>query len=81
MFFFRLLIERCNCVKFSMPREPDTKICGQKDISCYDSAEDLLMMAELTQSLETRTGENKRGKTLCNCLPSCTSIKYVMLDD
>ena len=59
-----------------MPRDTNTKICSQKDITCYDSAEDLLMMKELNQSLETRGGENKHGKTLCNCLPSCTSIKY-----
>lgn len=34
------------------------------------------MESELSQSLESGSGENKRGKTVCNCLPSCTSINY-----
>lgn len=58
-----------------MPRDSSTPICQQNDVECYDRAEDQLMMNELKQSLETKTGENKRGKTSCNCLPSCTSIK------
>lgn len=66
----------CDCVKFSMPRDKFTRICEQHEVNCYEAAEDKLMSAELAQSLETETiGENKRGKTTCNCLPSCTSIK------
>lgn len=69
-------LNRCNCVKFSMPRDKDTRICTQGEVACYDEAENGLMMAELTESLESGSGENKRGKTKCNCLPSCTSINY-----
>lgn len=59
-----------------MPRDNVTAICTQADIECYDQAEDDLMRSELSQSLISGSGENKRGKTVCNCLPSCTSINY-----
>lgn len=59
-----------------MPRDNKTRICDQSEVACYDSAEDNLMMAELSQSLESGSGVNKLGKTACNCLPSCTSINY-----
>lgn len=57
-----------------MPRDSNTRICNQSEIECFESAEDKLMLKELQQSLESGSGENKRGKTECNCLPSCTSI-------
>lgn len=69
-------LARCNCVKFSMPRTNSTRICGQNEVECYDLAENGLMLEELEQSLASGSGENKRGKTNCNCLPSCTSINY-----
>lgn len=69
-------LRACDCVKFSMPRDNQTSICSQKQVQCYNKAEDDLMKAELTQSLKSGSGENKRGKTECNCLPSCTSINY-----
>lgn len=59
-----------------MPRDESTKICNQSKVGCYNLAEDGLMESELSQSLESGSGENKRGKTVCNCLPSCTSINY-----
>lgn len=59
-----------------MPHDNDTRICGQSEVQCYDSAEDNLMLSELKQSLDSGSGVNKLGKTVCNCLPSCTSINY-----
>lgn len=59
-----------------MPRDNQTKICNQSQVGCYEEAEDGLMASELTQSLESGSGMNKLGKTVCNCLPSCTSINY-----
>lgn len=59
-----------------MPRDNETKICNQSQVGCYEAAEDGLMASELTQSLESGSGMNKLGKTVCNCLPSCTSINY-----
>lgn len=69
-------LARCNCVKFSMPRTNETKICSQKEVECYDQAENGLMLEELEQSLASGSGVNKLGITNCNCLPSCTSINY-----
>ena len=69
-------LNACGCVKFSMPRDNKTRICSQSEIGCYDAAEDGLMISELKESLKSGSGENKRGKTNCNCLPSCTSINY-----
>lgn len=63
-------------MKFSMPRDNFTRICTQSEISCYDNAEDSLMLSELSESLASGSGVNKLGKTKCNCLPSCTSINY-----
>lgn len=59
-----------------MPRDSQTRICTQSEVSCYDAAEDSLMLSELTESLASGSGVNKLGKTNCNCLPSCTSINY-----
>lgn len=65
----------CGCVKFSMPRDNDTEICGAAMIDCYDKAEDKLLAREFTEGLES-SDENFRGQTSCNCLPACTSITY-----
>ena len=69
-------INECGCVKFSTPRDKYTRICNQDEIKCYDAAEDKLMIEELSESLSSGSGENRRGKTKCNCLPSCTSVNY-----
>ncbi|XP_037814491.1 pickpocket protein 28 [Lucilia sericata] len=65
----------CGCVKFSMPRTEDTPVCGSGKINCMNEAEDQLSMREFEQGIAT-SGENYRGPTSCNCLPSCTSIAY-----
>lgn len=44
-------------------------------MSCYNEAEDELLLKEFEQGLVTEA-ENVRGQTDCNCLPSCTSIAY-----
>lgn len=69
-------LAKCDCVKFSMPRDNQTRICTQREVPCYDEAEDSLMANELKQSLHSGSGENKIGITDCYCLPSCTSINY-----
>ncbi|XP_065361239.1 pickpocket protein 28 [Calliphora vicina] len=66
---------KCGCVKYSMPRNADIPVCGSRSISCMNDAEDELSLREFNQGIET-SGENYRGPTSCNCLPSCTSIAY-----
>lgn len=66
----------CGCVKFSMPRDKDTRICGQKDIQCYDKAEDSLLGEDMKSGVTSNKDKNTRNVTDCNCLPSCTSINY-----
>ncbi|XP_075163784.1 pickpocket 26 [Haematobia irritans] len=68
-------LAKCGCVKFSMPRNEKTPVCGAKNVICFNSAEDELALREFDQGIAT-SGENVRGVTTCNCLPSCTSIAY-----
>ncbi|KAG4078929.1 hypothetical protein HA402_010881 [Bradysia odoriphaga] len=59
----------CGCVKFSMPHDRSTPICGIAKVNCYIEAEmDLL---EDSDTIETSKKINS-----CNCLPACTSISY-----
>jgi amiloride-sensitive sodium channel len=64
-------LNTCGCVKFSMPHDDETNICGQDKLECYNDAEDQLLEAKLKQGLSLAT-----GTTECNCKPSCTSIHY-----
>jgi len=50
-------------------------VCGAGNLKCYNDAEDELLLKEFEQGMATE-GENIRGQTDCNCLPSCTSIAY-----
>ncbi|XP_055303111.1 pickpocket protein 28-like [Sitodiplosis mosellana] len=56
----------CECVKFSMPRDINTKICGVASINCYQAARRKLAAVE----------SGKRFREKCNCMPACTSIEY-----
>ena len=69
-------LQKCGCVKFSMPHDSKTQICTQKQVACYNEAENGLMLEDLVSSLNTGSGVNKLGRTNCNCMPSCTSINY-----
>uniref|UniRef100_A0A034WQE2 Sodium channel protein Nach n=1 Tax=Bactrocera dorsalis TaxID=27457 RepID=A0A034WQE2_BACDO len=68
-------LSQCGCVKFSMPHTPDTPVCGASNVKCINEAEDQLLLKEFNQGAES-AGENVRGRTECDCLPSCTSIAY-----
>lgn len=65
-------LSRCNCVKFSMPRNRDKKICTRADETCYNHAENDFM----AEDLKMRPQKSTSDESLCNCLPSCTSITY-----
>lgn len=62
-------LESCGCVKFSMPHDDTTPICGIAKVNCYTSAENEIL--EYADAIESSTKINS-----CNCLPACTSISY-----
>ncbi|XP_005178342.2 pickpocket protein 28 [Musca domestica] len=68
-------LKMCGCVKFSMPRTPDTPVCGEDKIHCYDRAEDSLLLREFSEGLKDILNED-RIETECNCMPACTSLDY-----
>ncbi|XP_058461711.1 pickpocket protein 28-like [Malaya genurostris] len=62
----------CGCVKFSMPRDAQTKVCGASKIDCYNEAEDELAGQEVRHSVN----ETSAHRSTCDCLPGCTSVQY-----
>ncbi|KAG4070461.1 hypothetical protein HA402_005693 [Bradysia odoriphaga] len=62
----------CGCVKFSMPRDKDTSICGITKIDCYNEAENNLSRKQFEEESTLETGA--KGLRGCNCLPACTSF-------
>lgn len=68
---------KCGCVKFSMPRDTSTPVCGAKSVTCYNEAEDAHLWQEFYDGLSRKESSYSHGgSTECNCLPSCTSIAY-----
>ena len=71
--FANYTLNRCGCVKFSMPRANDTPICDLDNAHCYFFA---------TNEWTEIDDEEDKKKTPCNCLPTCDDIKYnVKLND
>ncbi|XP_058837402.1 pickpocket protein 28-like [Topomyia yanbarensis] len=62
----------CGCVKFSMPRDAQTKVCGASKIECYNEAEDELAGQEVRHSVDKKSTQ----RSTCDCLPACTSVQY-----
>ncbi|KAG4069499.1 hypothetical protein HA402_006865 [Bradysia odoriphaga] len=58
----------CGYVKFSMPKQNDTKVCGISKLECYEKAQKKLI--EKGRS----TGLSYLDE--CNCLPACTQLTY-----
>lgn len=56
-----------------MPRDDDTPICGSSKIACYNAAEDDLLHEQYMLGIAGNSDDNQHE---CNCLPSCTSIRY-----
>ncbi|XP_055599041.1 pickpocket protein 28-like [Uranotaenia lowii] len=65
-------LRSCGCVKFSMPREPETAICGASKIQCYNEAEDELLSQDVKYSVD----KSFDFRAKCDCLPACTSVQY-----
>ena len=60
-------LQQCSCVKFSMPRDENTPICGAGKIECYLDA---------SIELSTKSAGEEEGQKDCKCLPACTSMQY-----
>lgn len=54
-------LDRCDCVKFTMPRNESTPVCGPADFQCTELSDTIFFKNFLKD---------------CNCLPSCTTIEY-----
>lgn len=61
-------VENCGCVKFSMPRNSTTPVCSLLEAACFAYA------------METWPGniESKNSDKPCDCLSTCSDIKYEM---
>lgn len=60
----RLLIEKCGCVLYYMPRvDEKTNICNRDDWECYEKIKRAIEMA-VNDTYE------------CQCLPGCFEISY-----
>ncbi|KAG5672929.1 hypothetical protein PVAND_003017 [Polypedilum vanderplanki] len=59
-------LEVCGCVKFTMPRINDTKVCDINKVQCYDKIIRTWPNVYDEQLLESK----------CNCLSPCTDISY-----
>uniref|UniRef100_A0A182QS19 Pickpocket n=1 Tax=Anopheles farauti TaxID=69004 RepID=A0A182QS19_9DIPT len=65
-------LHRCGCVKFSMPRDDQTDVCGASKIDCYNDAEDDLLEEDVKYIVD----KSRDFRAKCNCLPACTSVQY-----
>lgn len=68
-------MQKCGCVKFSMPRTADMPVCGEDKIHCYDHAEDDLLLKEFSEGL-SNADFDYISETECNCMPACISLVY-----
>ncbi|KFB49820.1 hypothetical protein ZHAS_00017840 [Anopheles sinensis] len=65
-------LQKCGCVKFSMPRDANTKVCGASQIQCYNAAEDDMLLEDVKYLVD----KSFDFRAKCNCLPGCNSLKY-----
>uniref|UniRef100_A0A1I8M197 Amiloride-sensitive sodium channel n=1 Tax=Musca domestica TaxID=7370 RepID=A0A1I8M197_MUSDO len=67
-------LNKCNCVRFSMPRTADMPVCNLDAMDCYTSAEEDMLL----KKFNGHHGNGDGDVDQCNCLPSCTSLDYDM---
>ncbi|CAG9810957.1 unnamed protein product [Chironomus riparius] len=65
----------CGCVKFSMPRTKDMKVCDFIQYSCIMTITDIFPRSYY----EDQDNQKKFSDYPCGCLPSCTEIKYKVI--
>jgi len=70
---------KCGCVKHSMPRTEEEKVCQVEDVKCY---------SEISKNWPTSYYKDYRNRNVqnllnlpCSCLPPCTQIKYNIISE
>lgn len=70
-------LKTCGCVSFSMPRADGMKVCQFKDNGCYSN-----IYYQWSKSYyEDLENVRKYPDFPCNCWPTCTKIKYSIVND
>lgn len=66
-------MQECECVKFSMPRTNDMKICDDSKIRCL-----LIIFKDWPENFSKKLNGNvdEKSKFPCNCMPTCNQINY-----
>lgn len=67
----------CGCVAFWMPRNDDMKVCEFDKHTCYRH----IFYKWSSSYYEDDENELKFPDFPCNCLPTCTRIKYTMINE
>ncbi|XP_058456438.1 pickpocket protein 28-like, partial [Malaya genurostris] len=62
----------CGCVRFSLPRSPDMKVCDSSQILCYRKAFMTLFKSYIENAI------SNRPQKYCTCYPSCNKIDYTV---
>jgi len=65
--FTNSTLKKCDCVKFSMPRDKVTAICNFTQLEC---------MFNVEQQWPAEDEDYKKGMIPCKCFESCRNIKY-----
>ncbi|XP_063918109.1 pickpocket protein 28-like [Zophobas morio] len=64
-------LKLCGCVPYYFPHNRTTKICGRSQFLCFPSLSgDDWSLSQVKFTIEGFSSES------CDCLPSCTAIKY-----
>ncbi|XP_053685872.1 pickpocket protein 28-like [Sabethes cyaneus] len=66
-------LQRCGCVRFSMPRISRTAVCESSNTYCMLSAETELLEMDVVRN---NSNESMNFRANCNCLVACTSTQY-----
>jgi len=69
--------ETCGCISFSMPRMDGTKVCKFDDNGCYSN----IYYKWAKSYYEEHENMKKFPDFPCNCLPTCTKLKYSIVNE
>lgn len=69
-------LKECKCIHHSMPRMNNEKVCDYEKLECYEQARRDIMYDSMKKNLESSSHYDEHGGIGCDCLPSCTSLRY-----